>query len=128
MNKVGKIIVADGVNVWPHELASAKVLASQGHVVEFIRPLDRKGEHRADCKVDGIIWEIKSPRASNLKAVERNLKRAKWQSSLVIFDSRRMKYVPDKAIERELRAQLTKIKEITHIKLINRQKQIIDIP
>lgn len=124
---MGKIIIPDGVSVWPHELESAKVLIRYGHIVEFLKAINRKGEQTADCLVDGIAWEMKAPKASSLKAVERNLKRGKWQSCRIVFDSRRMKYVPDKAIERELRKRFAEIKEIKKIKFINRHGQVIDI-
>ena len=127
MKKNGKIIIPDGVDVWPHELESAKVLIRYGHIVEFLKAIDQKGKQTADCLIDGIIWEMKAPKASNLKAVERNLKRGKWQSCRIVFDSRRMKYIPDKVIERELRKRFAEIKEIENIKFINRHSQVIDI-
>ena len=46
---------------------------------------------------------MKAPTADNLKAVKRNLKRERWQSERIIFDCRRVKRVPDTAIEREVR-------------------------
>ncbi len=125
--KQGKIIIPVGVDVWPHEQETAKVLIKYGHVVEFLKTIDKKGRQTADCLVDGVVWEMKSPRASNLKTVERNLKRGKWQSDSIIFDSRRMKHIPDKAIEKKLRVCFTAIKEIKQIKFINRRGQIIDI-
>ncbi len=127
MKKNGKIIIPDGVDVWPHELESAKILIRYGHIVEFLKAIDQKGKQTADCLIDDITWEIKAPKTSNLKAVERNLKRGRWQSCRIIFDSRRMKYIPDKAIERELRKRFTEIKEIEKIKFINRHGQVIDI-
>ena len=127
MGKTGRIILPNGVNVWPHEFESAKVLIKYGHTVEFIKAADQKGKQTADCLIDGITWEMKAPKSSSIKAVERNLKRGKWQSSCIVFDSRRMKYVPDKAIERELRKRFIEIKEIKKIKFINRHSQVIDI-
>lgn len=127
MKKTGKIIIPYGVDVWPHELESAKVLIQYGCIVEFLKAADRKGKQTADCLIDGVTWEMKAPKASNLKAVERNLKRAKWQSCRIVFDSRRMKYVPDKVVERELRKHFSEMKGISKIKFINRRGQVIDI-
>lgn len=70
---------------------------------------------------------MKALKISSLKMVERNLKHGKWRSSRIVFDSRRMKYISDKAIERELRKCLGEIKEIENIKFINRHGQVIDI-
>ena len=127
MKKNGKIIIPDGVDVWPHELESAKALIRYGYTVEFLKAIDQKGKQTADCLIDGITWEMKAPKASSIKAAERNLKRGKWQSCRIVFDSRRTKYVPDKAIERELRKRFAEIKEIEKIKFINRRSQVIDI-
>ncbi len=127
MSQEGKIIIPDGVAVWPHELETAKVLIRYGHIVEFIKPINQKGRKTADCRIDCIVWEMKAPRASNIKAVERNLKRGRWQSSRIVFDSRRMKGVPDRAIERELRKHFAEIKGLKQIMFVNRQGRVIDI-
>ncbi len=95
MKNTGRIIIPDGVDVWPHELESAKVLIRYGYTVEFLKAIDQKGKQTADCLIDGITWEMKAPKASSIKAAERNLKRGKWQSCRIVFDSRRTKYVPD---------------------------------
>lgn len=127
MEKTGKIIIPDNANVWPHELRTAKVLARCGHTVKFLKATNQKGRQTADCLIDGVAWEMKAPRASSIKAVERNLKRGKWQSCQIVFDSHRMKHIPDKAIERELRKQFVELKEIEGIKFVNRHGQVIDI-
>ena len=124
---IGKIIKPGNVNVWPHEEVTAKVLALAGYNVEFIPCGKRAGENSADAYLDGVKWEMKAPRAGSLKAVERNLKRGRWQSDKIIFDSRRMKGVPDKAIERELRKRFDEIDGINEIMFINRHGNIIDI-
>lgn len=36
-NKRGKIIIEAGVNVWPHEMSTAKAFAEAGYTVEFMR-------------------------------------------------------------------------------------------
>lgn len=101
----GKIIIAPDLNVWPHELKTAEALARAGYTVEFIRRSEEQRVKSADVLINGIIWEMKAPRADSLKAIERNLKRARWQSENIIFDCRRMKKLPEKAIEREVEKQ-----------------------
>lgn len=125
--KCGKIIKLGGLNIWPHEQVIANIFAEVGHTVEFIKPSGRRGEKTPDALVDGVKWEMKSPRASSLKAVERNLKRGSWQSNKIIFSSHRMKGIPDKAIERELLKWSNKINTITKVKFVNRHNKIIDI-
>lgn len=123
----GKIIIAPDLNVWPHELKTAEALARAGYTVEFIRRSEEQRAKSADVLINGIIWEMKAPRADNLKAIERNLKRARWQSENIIFDCRRMKKLPEKAIEREVEKQAFTIARINRLILITKHGIIIDI-
>ena len=123
----GKIIIPSGVNVWPHEYKSAEALSAAGYVVEFIPPLDTEGNHTADVLLDGVEWELKSPKSGKIEAIERNLKKGSKQSSRIVFDSRRMKRIPGKAIIRELSIRLKKQKTLTAIIFINRHGVVIDI-
>lgn len=125
--KPGIITIRDGVNVWPHEIKSAKTLIQYGHNVEFIPESKRDGEKQADCYLDNVLWEMKAPRGTTLSVVERNLRRAAKKSRNVIFDSRRVKKIPDNAIQRELSIQLKSINKIDKIKFINRHAEVIDI-
>lgn len=125
--KIGKIIVPGDANVWPHEHKTAQALARAGYDVEFVRKSDAPYATSADVLIDGKLWEMKSPTASSIKAVERNLKRARWQSGSIIFDSRRMKSVPDTAIERELRKHASEIDGVVHVLFVNRHGVVIDI-
>lgn len=123
----GNIIIPADVNVWPHEYKTALALARTGCTVEFVRKSDKAYETTADVLIEGCLWEMKSPTASSIKAVERNLKRARWQSGNIIFDSRRMKNVPDAAIERELRKWSGEIDGVVRVLFVNRHAAVIDI-
>lgn len=126
-NKIGKVIKVAGLNVWPHEQYMADQLANAGYTVEFIKPSDTKYESTPDVLIDGEEWEMKSPRASSLKAVRRNLKLAGWQSNKIVFTAKRMKGIPDKAVERELATQLVELPKIVAVRFITRHGKIIDI-
>jgi hypothetical protein len=102
-------------------------LALQGQVVEFIPKSNRHGESSPDVKIDSEKWEMKSPKGRKLTLVEKNLRRGSKQSDKIIFDSRRIKRLPDKAIMRELSAQLKFIAKIKKIKFVGRQGQVVDI-
>ena len=129
MNKSkGKIIIQSGANPWPHELKSAESLAAANHDVEFIKKSEVDHEHTADVYIDGKLWEMKAPTASNLKAIERNIRRGLDQSHNIVFDSRRMKGLPDTAIEREARVCCDgRIKGLDHLIYINRKSHVIDM-
>ena len=125
--RIGKITKAGDANPWPHEEATAKILALYGHNVEFIRKSNRDREHSADAYVDGVKWEFKSPTANHARTILKNLKDAKWQSDRVILDARRMKKVPDDAILRELKASSREVPEIKHIKYVSKSGRLLDI-
>ncbi len=125
--KLGIITISDDANVWPHEMRSAKTLVKYGYNVEFIPESKRQGEKKADCYLNNILWEMKAPRGATLGVVDRNLRRAAKKSRNVVFDSRRIKNIPDTAIERELTARLKTIARIDKIMFITRRAEIIDI-
>ena len=83
--KTRQIIIQSGANVWPHEMKTAEALAAAGRTVEFIRRSEEQRTTSADAIIDGIVWEMKAPKASNLKAIEKNLRKALDQSNCVIL-------------------------------------------
>lgn len=124
----GKIIIPSGVDVWPHELGTARALAAAGFAVEFVRRREGQHEKTPDLLIDGELWEMKSPKGSSMKAVERNLRKALDQSQRIIFDSQRMKGIPDKAVERELAACAAgRVAKIKRLVFVNRRRNVIDI-
>ena len=123
----GKIIIPSDINVWSHELKTAQTLAALGHTVEFIRKSNRERECSADVFIDNEKWEFKSPTGSTLKVVERNLKKARWQSNNVVFDSRRMKKIPDTAIARELSKWLHEMEGLKRIWFVDHHGIVVEI-
>ena len=111
----GKIIIGQGVNAWPHELKTAQAIIALGKDVEFIRWNEEQHATSADRIIGGLIGEMKAPKSSALRRVQRTLRDAVKQSRSVIFDSRRMKGVPDKAIERELRMWAKELKSLDRL-------------
>lgn len=75
-------------------METAKALALAGYDIVFVDRPDKQGERVADILMDGDTWEMKSPRSDSLKAIERNVKRARNQSPCVVLDSRRMRKSP----------------------------------
>jgi len=84
-------------------------------------------ETTADAYIDGDKWEFKAPRSGKKSAIEDNLKKAARQSNRVVFDSRRMKRIPDKAIAQELRTCLRKNKVLCAVKFVDRHGEVVDI-
>ena len=125
--KQGQIIIKPGINVWPHEFKTAEALAAAGYTVEFVKRSEEQRRTSADVLIDGVLWEMKAPTADNLKAVERNLKRGRWQSRNIVFDSRRMKGLPDYMIDREVRRQCESLAGICRLLYISKSGAVLDI-
>lgn len=127
MKGQGKIIIAPDLNVWPHEYETAKALAKTGLTVEFIRRSEEYRTTSADVIIDGEYWEIKAPISSKASAVDKNIRKALHQSKFVIFDSYRMKQLPDSVIERELRKSARVLHSMRRLLFVDRRRSVIDI-
>lgn len=120
-NSQGKIIIAPGINLWEQEYETAQALAMAGLTVEFIRRSEESRRTSADAMINGFVWEMKAPKADNARAIDRNLRRALHQSPNIIFDSHRMRKLPDVVIERELRKHAREMRSIKHLWFVNRR-------
>ena len=126
-NRQGEVIVPPDVNVWPHEMRTAQALAAHGYTVRFIRKSEEEFHVSADAYINGVAWEMKAPKSPQLDKVQDNLRRAVHQSQYVIFDSRRMKKIPDTAIERELRKWAKEIKKLKGLIFVNKHGKVFII-
>lgn len=120
----GKVVVPANANPWPHELRVAKILALAGYAVEFIPETNTK---TADILLDGIEFEIKTPKSANANSLEHILKKAVKQSCNIIIDTSRMKNVRDDNTRRFLINQVRIRRQINNLIMITKQGQIIDI-
>ena len=127
VESTGKIIIEPGLNVWPHELKTAEALAAAGYTVEFIRRSKIYYEKTPDVQIGSNLWEIKAPTSGKTDMILKNLRRALHQSSHVIFDSRRMKHLPNHAIEREVRLRASELRSLKHLIYINRHGEVVII-
>lgn len=123
-NSRGKVVVPANANPWPHELRVAKILALAGHAVKFIPESNAK---TADVLLDGIEFEIKSPKSANANSLEHILKKAIKQSCNIIIDTSRMKNIRDDNTRRFLINQVKIRKQIKKLIMVTKQGQIIDI-
>lgn len=123
----GRVIIPANVNVWPHELKTAEALARAGYTVEFIQRSDIEHERAPDALIDGMAWEMKAPKSCNIGMISKNIRRALHQSDCVVFDSRRMKSLPDKAIEREVRLRARQTRALKHLLYINRCGEVVHV-
>ncbi len=126
--KVGRIIIPGGMKPPPeaHELETADVFARAGKDVEFIPPRRMRGSKMPDIKIDGVLWEMKSPTGSGKKTIQDQIKRAMRQSKNIILDGRRTKLM-DEYIVKELKKQMTLSRSIQRLIFISKTDVIIDI-
>ena len=110
-----------------HEERTAKALAKAGYIVQFLPAENAHDAKSPDILMNGVKWEMKSPKMGRLSAVERNLKKAYRQSENIIFDSQRMGRLPDKSIQKELIKQFSLTKRMKRLLFVNRKRQTIDI-
>lgn len=118
----GQIIIPSGVSPWPHELRIATILSNAGYRVEFIH--EYNSARTADFLLNGVPYELKSPKSSKLVAVERNLKRVAKQSRNIVFDSSRMKNLRDDRIRSNVVFQAKHQKLIDNIIFIDKRGRI----
>lgn len=102
----------------------AEILTLAGHNIEFI---EESNLHTADILLDGVEFEIKSPKTSNTNSMEHLLKKALRQSPNIIIDTSRMKNSRDDNVRKFLIAQTKSRKQIKKLIMITKRSQIIDI-
>lgn len=67
------IFIPANRKVWEHERHVAEILAQAGHYVEFILEHTQRS---ADILLDGVPYEIKSPKTTSANSLEHIIKRA----------------------------------------------------
>ena len=95
-----------------------------GHNIEF---LEESNLHTADILLDGIEYEIKSPKSSTANSLEHLIKKALRQSPNIIIDTSRMKNARDDNTRKFLITQAKSRKQIKKLIMITKQGRIVDI-
>lgn len=122
----GTIIIENGANIWPHELHTAKALASAGYTVRFIP--NNASLATADAYVNDTLFEFKSPEGTTIKCVENNLQKAvRRQSKNVVIDCARLKKVREKNVIHYLEERVRRKQGIKHLLVVTRSEEVIDI-
>ncbi|MBQ3296589.1 hypothetical protein IJH01_00440 [Candidatus Saccharibacteria bacterium] len=120
----GKII-PNGVVLEKHEYKTILFFTEMGEDVELIPKSNKKGIRTADIVMDGLQWELKSPRGKGRWLLENTLKKANRQSPNIVIDLRRIKIHQDRCLQ-ELEKQFYKSKGVKWLKVITKTKKIID--
>jgi len=125
--RVGNIIIPGGMTQpETHEYATARVFTRAGKDVEFLQPSRTRGSRTADLKIDGLLWEMKTPMGKTKKTVANALRRAVKQSSNVIIDTRQMK-LSDEIIKKELLRNVPLTKSLKRLVIVSKESQIVSL-
>jgi len=125
----GKVIIPTGHPKRPeeHEVDTAWVLARHYRTtVEFLVPVDDYKRTSPDVLMNGVIWEIKSPKGKSRYTIQEQFKRASKQAKNVIIDSRRTK-LKDKDIVKSIDFEIQKRPYLKKIILIDKSKKVVAI-
>jgi hypothetical protein len=123
--KTGKTIIPPSVLPERHELQAASLFASLGYDIEFLIPNRSKGIRTPDIKMNGILWEIKSPSGNSKYTLQHAFKNALKQSVNIIFDLRLMKAPEEKSITK-LKNLFTASKNIKRLLIITKSLKLLD--
>ena len=127
VKRQGKIIAPSNLDIQEHEMDTARASADYGMEVEFVPRKKGKRVKSADLVADGVLWEVKSPTSDNLRVVQKRLREAIRQSRDAIFDSRRMKRLPNKQIQNEVEKRAASLHSLRRLLYVNRAGEVIRI-
>ena len=122
--KKGKII-PNGVILEKHEYKTIVFFTEMGFDIELIPKSNVKGIHTPDFIMNGIKWEMKSPKGQGRWLLENTIKDAIKQSPNVVIDLARIKIHQTKCLQ-ELEKQFYKTKGVKYLKIITKTRKIID--
>lgn len=84
-------ITPNGVKLEKHEYDTVLFFTNIGKNIELIQPSNTPHSHNADFFMDGVVWEMKSPKKADRRTIERCFYAASNQSESIIIDLRRTK-------------------------------------
>lgn len=120
-------LTTNGVHLQDHEYETVKLFLELGNDIDLIPRSQIRHYHTPDMMMNGVAWEIKAPIGDGRKTIENTLQGAADQSRNVIVDLFRCKMNEDRAI-RECERQFKLSKGIKRLKVIKKDRQIIDFP
>lgn len=110
----------------PHELWAAGIMAEHYNTdVIFLR---RGIDKSADFRINGTVWELKSPRGNGERTIENNLREASHQSQNIIISLYRTKMRPERVVGRAKHyLQNEKNRHIKRLIIISKSGKMIDL-
>ena len=122
--RCGKLIT-NGVTLELHEQKTVNFLLMQGINIELIQKSNRHGTHTPDIKIQGLEWEMKSPKGAGKYLIQNTLHRAAHQSSNIIVDLCRIKIHQSRCLQ-ELEKTFHDLKRLKRLKVITKSRKVLD--
>ena len=119
------VLKQNGVHLETHEYATVTLLLELGNDVELIPPSKIKGLQMPDLMLQGLPWEMKSPKGAGKNTIKHTIQNAGHQSSNIIVDLRRCKLSSDLALK-DLNYYFKISKRVRRMKIIVNDEEIID--
>ncbi len=122
--KKGKII-PNGVILEKHEYKTILLFTEMGVDIELIPKSEKKGVHAPDIVMNGLRWEMKSPKGEGKYLMQNTIQKAVKQSRNVIVDLRRAKRSQERCLQ-ELEKEFGSSKNLQKLKVITKSRRILD--
>ena len=122
--KRGKII-PNGVILEKHEYKTVLLFTEMGVDIELIPKSEKKGVHAPDIVMNGLRWEMKSPKGEGKYLMQNTIQKAIKQSRNVIVDLRRAKRSQERCLQ-ELEKEFDSSKSLQKLKVITKSRKILD--
>ena len=124
MKKTGKII-PNGVSLEKHEYDTVLFLTTLGYDIELIPPSHIPNIRTPDFKMNGLKWEMKSPKGKSRSTLEHAFQTAMKQSVNIVFDLRRIQMPNDKAVA-TLERLFSYSKGVKHLLVISKERKLLE--
>ena len=122
--KKGRII-PNGVILEKHECRTVLLFTEMGVDIELIPKSEKKGVHAPDIVMNGLRWEMKSPKGEGKYLMQNTIQKAVKQSRNVIVDLRRAKRSQERCLQ-ELEKEFGSSKNLQKLKVITKSRKILD--
>ena len=123
--KKGKII-PNGVILEKREYRTVLLFTEMGIDIELIPKSEKKGVHVPDIVMNGLGWEMKSPKGEGKYLMQNTIQKAVKQSRNVIVDVRRAKRSQERCLQ-ELEKEFGSSKNLQKLKVITESRKILSI-
>ncbi|MBQ9016977.1 hypothetical protein IJ103_01895 [Candidatus Saccharibacteria bacterium] len=124
--KIGKI-TPNGVFLERHEYNTVLFLTNLGYDISLIPPSHIPNVRTPDFTMDGLRWEMKSPKGKSRSTLEHAFQSAAKQSENIIFDLRRIDFPEEKSLC-ILSRLMTTSKRAKKLGVITKSQKIIWFP